>query len=189
VKTFELGIKGCWVFQPNVHSDARGAFYEWFQDSTFGFQTGSKFEIGQANVSNSNKGVVRGIHFANYPPGQAKYVTCVSGSVLDVVVDLRRDSGTFGKWDSVILDANEPKAVFIPSGIGHAFMALEDNSIFVYLCDQRYNPKNEYEINPMDSTININWPNGITPVLSEKDKAAPSLAEVFEILSINSENA
>jgi dTDP-4-dehydrorhamnose 3,5-epimerase len=102
--------------------------------------------------------------------------------VLDVVVDLRPDSETFGKWDSVILDANEPKAVFIPSGIGHAFMALEDNSIFVYLCDQRYNPNNEYEINPMDSTINISWPNGITPVLSKKDKAAPDLSAILDLL-------
>jgi len=180
--TFELEIQGCWVFEPEVHSDSRGDFYEWFQDSTFEFQTKQKFEIAQANVSNSNKGVIRGIHFAKNPPGQAKYVTCVSGYVMDVVVDLRRDSKTFGKWDSVILSANEPRAVFIPSGIGHAFMALEDNSTFVYLCDQRYNPTNEFEINPMDEAINIIWPDGITPILSEKDKAAPSLDSLIDLI-------
>jgi dTDP-4-dehydrorhamnose 3,5-epimerase len=175
-----LQIEGCWLFEPEVFSDERGAFHEWFQDSTFEFRTKHKFEIAQANVSNSNKGVIRGIHFANYPPGQAKYVTCVSGSVLDVVVDLRRDSKTFGKWDSVILNANKPRAVYIPSGIGHAFMALEDNSTFVYLCDQRYNPNNEFEINPMDKAIGITWPDGITPILSDKDKAAPGLDSIIE---------
>jgi dTDP-4-dehydrorhamnose 3,5-epimerase len=182
LSTFELKIQGCWVFEPKIHSDSRGAFYEWFQDSTFEFQTKQKFEIAQANVSNSNKGVIRGIHFANYPPGQAKYVTCVSGTVLDVVVDLRPLSKTFGKWDSVILNANEPRAVFIPHGIGHAFMALEDNSTFVYLCDQRYNPNNEFEINPMDKVINITWPDGVTPILSEKDRAAPNLDSIVESL-------
>lgn len=180
--SFELKINGCWVFKPKIYSDSRGDFYEWFQDSTFEKQAGNKFEIAQANVSKSNKGVIRGIHFANVPPGQAKYVTCFTGSVFDVVVDLRKGSPTFGKWNSVVLDSRKPSALYIPSGIGHAFMSLEDNSTFVYLCDQRYNPANEYDINPLDPTLNIIWPSELIPVMSRKDLAAPSFLEMQDQL-------
>jgi dTDP-4-dehydrorhamnose 3,5-epimerase len=143
--TNSLQIEGCWVFKPNVFADERGTFFEWFQDSAFESETGYRFEIAQANISISDKGVIRGIHCARVPPGQAKYVTCISGSVFDVVVDLRKSSATFGQWDSILLDSRNPKALYIPSGIGHAFMALEDNSTFVYLCGHRYNPKNEFD--------------------------------------------
>jgi dTDP-4-dehydrorhamnose 3,5-epimerase len=114
------------------------------------------------------------------PPGQAKYVTCFSGSVFDVVVDLRKGSHTFGKWRSVVIDSRSPSALYIPSGIGHAFMALEDNTTFVYLCDQRYNPGNEFDISPFDPTIAINWPSEIEPVLSEKDKTGASFKDLIE---------
>ncbi len=172
VKT--LDILGCWTFSPKVFLDNRGSFYEWFQSEIFEAQTGHKFNFAQANCSVSNKGVIRGIHFAKYPPGQAKYVTCISGKVFDVLVDLRKGSPTFGHWRSVTLDSTKPQIIYIPSGIGHAFMALEDNSIFVYLCDQRYNPGNEFDISPFDPTISIEWPKDIDPVLSEKDFQAKS---------------
>lgn len=180
-----LQISGCWVFTPRSFADERGTFFEWFQDSTFTNEVSSDFKIAQANCSMSAKGVIRGIHFAKQPPGQAKYVTCFSGSVFDVVVDLRKNSPTFGKWDSVILQAGKPQALYIPSGIGHAFMSLEDNSTFVYLCDQRYNPGNEYDINPFDKTIGIQWPANIEPVLSEKDLEGSSFLDLFEVFPEN----
>ncbi len=173
-----LDIPNAWIFTPKQFSDPRGTFFEWFQDSTFLEAAGHAFSLSQANCSISQKGVVRGIHYADIPPGQAKYVTCVSGSVLDVLVDLRVGSPTFGKWNSVLLEMNERKVVYLPSGIGHAFMALEDNTTVVYLCDQRYNPKNEHEIHPLDPTIGIKWPEGIEPLLSDKDAAAPSFESI-----------
>ena len=174
----KLNIDGPFILEPVIFGDERGAFFEWFQDSTFLTNVGHSFSLAQANCSISQKGVVRGIHYADIPPGQAKYVTCVSGSVLDVLVDLRIGSPTFGKWDSVHLEMNERKVVYLPSGIGHAFMALEDNTTVVYLCDQMYNPTNEHEIHPLDPTIVIKWPDGIEPLLSDKDAAAPSFESV-----------
>lgn len=176
----ELNIKGCWTFQPRVYSDNRGKFFEWYQDSSFFNQEQNHFNLAQSNCSISDKGVLRGIHFAKYPPGQAKYITCLSGSVYDVVVDLRKGSPTFGKWDSVLIDSRNPTAIFIPSGIGHAFMALEDQTIFVYLCDQRYNPDNELEISPFDKSIGIEWPIDVQPTLSPKDKNAPAFLELLD---------
>ena len=178
-----LNIEGCWVFEPRIFNDERGYFFEWFQDSTFREQARSDFQIAQANCSVSKAGVIRGIHVAKNPPGQAKYVTCFSGSVFDVVIDLRPDSTTFGKWDSVVIKANEPKAVYIPSGIGHAFMALEDQTTFVYLCDQRYNPTNEFDINPKDPTINITWPSDLEHIFSSKDLEAPLLEDAIKNLT------
>jgi dTDP-4-dehydrorhamnose 3,5-epimerase len=183
-----LKIKGCWVFRPIVHPDVRGLFHEWFQDATFTNQTGEKFEIAQANCSVSNKGVIRGIHFAKYPPGQAKYVTCFSGKVFDVVVDLRKGSPTFGKWQSIVLDSKSPTALYIPTGIGHAFMALEDNTTFAYLCDQPYDPTNEFGLSPFDEEIAIVWPEGIEPIVSEKDLSAPRIDELSNHFNIFSEN-
>lgn len=177
--TNELRIKGCWTVKPKVFSDNRGQFFEWYQSPTFFSRVKSEFDLVQANCSISNKGVLRGIHFAKYPPGQAKYVSCFTGSVLDVVVDLRKGSPTFGEWDSVLIDSRDPLALYIPSGIGHAFMALEDQTTFIYLCDQRYNPINEFEISPFDKTLNIKWPNGIPALLSSKDKEAPTFLDLF----------
>ena len=184
----DLSLPDTWVFTPRQFSDNRGTFFEWFQDSTFLDNSGHRFNLAQANCSISQKGVVRGIHYADIPPGQAKYVTCVSGSVLDVLVDLRIGSPTFGKWESVLLEMNERKVVYLPSGIGHAFMALEDNTTVVYLCDQRYNPTNEHDIHPLDPTIGIKWPDGIEPLLSDKDAAAPSFESIKHRLPSYKEN-
>ena len=180
MKFVDLSINGAWVSELQVHSDSRGIFFEWFKHESFNYRTEKEFKLAQANCSISQRGVLRGIHYTKNAPGQSKLVTVFSGSVLDVIVDLRVGSQTFGQWDSIILNASEPRAVYIPSGIGHAFMALEDNSTFVYLCDQRYNPNNEFEINPMDKAIGITWPDGITPILSDKDKAAPGLDSIIE---------
>ena len=132
----------------------------------------------QANASVSAKGVLRGIHFADVPPGQAKYVTCVKGSVLDVIVDIRVGSPTFGQWTSVLLDDRDRRAVYLSEGLGHGFCSLEDGSTVVYLCSEGYNPSGEHEVHPLDPAIGIEWPlEGIEPELSAKDAAAPTLAE------------
>jgi len=123
--------------------------------------------------------VLRGIHFAKNPPGQAKLVTCPSGEILDVVVDLRKDSETFGKWDSAMLNSKNRSMLFIPSGVGHAFMSLKDFSVVMYLCNEKYNPTNEFEINPLDPDLGINWPTNLAPILSQKDSNAPFLRDFF----------
>lgn len=176
----QLIFDGPKVFEIEKFSDSRGFFLEWFQEKEIEKAGLRRFDVAQANFSSSNKGVIRGIHFAKIPPGQGKFVTCLSGKVFDVLVDLRKNSSTFGRWESVILDSELPKAVFIPKGFGHAFMALKDSTTFVYLCDQTYNPNNEFEINPFDETLNIEWPKNIEVELSTKDLQAKSFLDSFD---------
>ncbi len=117
----ELGVPGAWEITPAQHQDSRGVFFEAFKGHEVESRTGHPFTVAQMNCSVSAAGVVRGIHFADTPPGQAKYVTCTYGAVLDVVVDLRTGSPTFGRFDSVLLDDVERKAVYVPEGLGHGF--------------------------------------------------------------------
>jgi dTDP-4-dehydrorhamnose 3,5-epimerase len=175
-----LGIEGAWVYAPQVHSDDRGSFAEAFRGAEFAADLGYRLDIAQVNCSVSRRGVIRGIHYADVPPGQAKYVTCVSGAILDVIVDLRTDSPSFGKWEAVRLDADTRRAVFLAEGLGHAFMALTDGAAAMYLCSTPYAPGREHGIHPLDPTVGIAWPTdeGVAPVLSEKDAAAPPLEEV-----------
>jgi dTDP-4-dehydrorhamnose 3,5-epimerase len=177
-----LDIPGAWVYTPRQFPDDRGIFFEWFQDSTFLEASGHSFTLAQANCSISSKGTLRGIHFADVPPGQRKYVTCITGSALDVLVDLRIGSPTFGQWRKVQLDTIDRRVISIPNGVGHAFIALEDNTTIVYLCDQRYNPTGEREINPLDDELNIDWPKHIEIKLSGKDENAPMFAEQMDLL-------
>ena len=130
----------------------------------------------QANCSVSARGIVRGIHFADVPPGQAKYVTCVSGRVLDVIVDIRVGSPTFGSWTSVVLDSQSRRAVYLAEGLGHGFASLQDESTVVYLWSEGYDPRREREIHPLDPALGIDWQIE-EPQLSAKDAAAPTLAE------------
>jgi dTDP-4-dehydrorhamnose 3,5-epimerase len=115
-----------------------------------------------------------------FPPGQAKYVTCFSGAVLDVVVDLRVGSPTFGAVDSVLLDDANRRAVFVPEGLGHAFMALSSPAVVGYLCSTSYSPTLEHEIHPLDPYLALPWPTDLTPALSPKDAAAPTLARAVD---------
>lgn len=172
-----LGIEGALVLEPTVLSDPRGDFLEWFRGAEFTAAAGHDLPLGQANLSVSARGVLRGIHFADVPPGQAKYVTCVRGEVLDVVVDLRVGSPTFGSWEPVPLDDRKHRAVYLSEGLGHAFMALTDGATVVYLCSEPYAPGREHGVHPLDPELGIEWPAGVAPVLSDKDAAAPSLAE------------
>lgn len=153
----------------------------WLQGEQFQKATGHEFVLRQANCSVSRRGVLRGIHFADVPPGQAKYVTCMSGAVLDVVVDIRVGSPTFGRWEAARLDDENHHALYVAEGLGHAFLALSDEATFVYACSQPYAPAREHGVHPFDPEIGVEWPTrtelGVEVVLSEKDAAAPSLSE------------
>ncbi len=179
----QLKVPGAWEITPKQIGDPRGVFFEWFKASSFAGTVGARLDLQQANCSVSAAGVLRGIHFADVPPGQAKYVTCAKGAVLDVAVDIRVGSSTFGAWDAVLLDDVDRRAIFLSEGLGHAFLSLEDDSTVLYLCSTGYAPGREHGVNPMDPAIGIDWPttgrNGasIHPVLSDKDLAAPMLAE------------
>ena len=175
----ELSVPGAWEITPDQYGDSRGMFFEWFNEDSFAQITGHAFDIRQANCSVSAAGVLRGLHFAQLPPGQAKYVTCVKGSVYDVVVDIRVDSPTFGAWDSVLLDDVDRRSVYLSEGLGHAFLALQDDSTAMYLCSAPYAPRREHTIDALDPAIGIEWPLPADQlVLSERDAAAPPLAEV-----------
>ena len=175
-KLTPLGIDGAWVFESPSHADERGYFREWFKSSILQETLGRDFTIAQSNLSKSKKGVVRGIHFSTAPEGQAKWVTCANGALWDVVVDIRPNSPTFKQWKAVELRAEEGKALFISEGLGHAFVALEDETVISYLLSSPYSPKDEHAINPKDSEIGIKWPL-LDLSFSEKDAAAPSLEE------------
>jgi len=182
----ELSVPGAWEITPRQFGDPRGVFLEWFKDAPFAEHAGHALNLAQANLSVSAAGVVRGIHFADVPPGQAKYVTCARGAVLDVVVDIRVGSPTFGQWDSVLLDDVDRRAIYLAEGLGHAFMSLEDDSTVLYLCSTGYNPTAEHGIHPLDAKIGVAWPSRsrdgspLEPLLSEKDEAAPTLAQALE---------
>lgn len=173
----ELSIAGAWVHEPRVFPDSRGSFHEWFKAPDFAATTGHRLRLEQANCSVSSRGTLRGVHFADVPPGQAKYVTCVRGAVLDVVVDIRTGSPGFGRWEPVRLDDRDHRAVYLSEGLGHAFMALTDDATVVYLCSEGYAPEREHGVHPLDPELGIAWPEDIAPVLSGKDAAAPGLAE------------
>ena len=179
----ELSVPGAWEITPLQHGDPRGVFLESFQGGAFLAASGHRFHLQQANCSVSAAGVLRGIHYADVPSGQAKYVTCASGTVLDVVVDIRVGSPTFGSWDSVLLDDTDRRAIYLSEGLGHAFLSLEDDSTVLYLCSTGYAPGREHGVHPLDPEIGIVWPttarNGspLTPQLSAKDLAAPTLAQ------------
>ncbi|GCE77690.1 dTDP-4-dehydrorhamnose 3,5-epimerase family protein [Cellulomonas biazotea] len=181
----ELKVPGAWEITPKQMGDPRGVFLEWFKDETFQQAVGHRLDLQQANCSVSAAGVLRGIHFADVPPGQAKYVTCAKGAVLDVVVDLRVGSPTFGTWDSVLLDDVDRRAIYLSEGLGHAFLSLEDDSTVLYLCSTGYSPGREHGIHPLDPEVGIAWPTTdragrpLEPLLSDKDLAAPSLAEAL----------
>jgi dTDP-4-dehydrorhamnose 3,5-epimerase len=175
-----LSIDGAWCHTPRVHADPRGAFLEAFRAADLDEAVGHRMNLGQVNCSVSARGVLRGVHFADVPPSQAKYVMCVAGAVLDVVVDLRTGSPGFGRWEAVRLDDESRRGLYIAEGLGHAFMALSEQATIVYLCSEPYAPGREHGIHPLDPGLAIDWPTGVEPLLSEKDAAAPSLAEARE---------
>ncbi len=171
-----LAVPGAWLFTPRQFPDERGLFLEWFKADVLADAIGAPMPVLQANHSVSRRGVVRGIHFADVPPGQAKYVYCPQGALLDVIVDIRVGSPTFGRWTSVVLDDGERRAVFLSEGLGHAFVALSDSASLTYLCSTPYAPDREHTLSPLDGDLAIDW--GVQePIMSERDTSAPTLAE------------
>ena len=163
-----LEIPGTWSFTPSIHTDNRGSFLELFR-ATDTEAIGHPFDVAQVNCSTSNRGVIRGIHFADLPPGQAKYVTCVSGAIWDVAVDPRTGSPNFGGWSSVELSEDTRRAVYLAEGLGHAFLALSAHATVVYLCSVPYAPASEHAVHPLDPALGIAWPIDAEPILSDKD--------------------
>src|SRR5271154_3572042 len=161
-----LSIEGAWAFTPPIHRDDRGSLHEWFRGGEFMDTLGYQLGIAQVNCSVSTRGVIRGIHFADVPPGQAKYVTCVSGTVIDVVVDLRAGSPSFGRWAAVQLDDRARRAVFLSEGLGHAFAARGEEATVMYLCSPSYDPAREHGIPPLAPEIAIAGPSDVEPILS-----------------------
>ncbi len=169
-----MKIKGAWIHTPVRHEDNRGHFEEQFKLSQIESELGRSFSVRQVNQSVSNKGVIRGIHYTDSPEGQAKYVSCPKGAIWDVVVDLRKDSPTYGQWDSVKLSAENGLSVFISESLGHAFLSLEDGSVANYLCTSEYAPEADRTINPLSARLAIDFKSsGIKEfLLSQKDSDA-----------------
>ncbi|GAA3971199.1 dTDP-4-keto-6-deoxy-D-glucose epimerase [Thermobifida alba] len=176
-----LGVEGVVEFTPTAFPDERGFFVSPLQESVFVEAVGhALFPVAQASYSVSRRGVVRGVHYTAAPPGMAKYVYCPQGRALDVVVDIRVGSPTFGRWESVELDRRGARALYIPAGVGHLFVALEDDTVMSYLLAGEYVAENEREISPFDPELALPIPEDISPILSKRDREAPSLAQAGE---------
>lgn len=174
-------IEGCFVIRPNIYNDQRGYFFESFNKQVFEKRTGVSVDFVQDNESKSSRGVLRGLHFQKGKYAQAKLVRVIKGSVLDVCVDIRKTSKTFGQYFSIILNDKEKKQLFIPKGFAHGFLVLEDNTIFSYKCDNYYHKPSEGGIVYNDKFLNIDW--GLPKqelILSEKDKQLPTFENLFK---------
>jgi dTDP-4-dehydrorhamnose 3,5-epimerase len=176
VKFRPLLIEDAYEITPAIRGDDRGIFLEWYRFDLLAAELGHPLTLAQANISVSAKDVIRGIHYADVPPGQAKYVTCTRGALLDVIVDIRVGSPTFGQWEGVRLDDVERRAVYVAEGLGHGFCALTDDATLTYLCSATYNPTAERSVHPLDPQLGIAWPTTV-PQLAPRDLQAPSLAE------------
>ena len=175
-----LSIAGAFAIRNTVHGDERGEFVEWFRADHIKSQTGLDFSPIQANVSVSQKGTLRGVHFADVPPGQAKYLMCPTGAIQDYVVDIRVGSPTFGTWEAVTITAQDRNAILLDVGLGHAFVALEEGTTVTYLVTDHYKPQAEHGINPQDPDLGLEFPfSGDELLVSAKDREAPSFADAL----------
>jgi dTDP-4-dehydrorhamnose 3,5-epimerase/epimerase EvaD len=177
MKMRPLAVAGAFEFSPTIYEDERGLFVSPFQEPAFVEATGHRHTVAQTNHNRSAYGVVRGIHFTLTPPGQAKYVHCARGRALDVVVDLRAGSPTFGRWDAVEMDDLSFRSMYFPVGVGHAFIALAADTVMSYLVTSSYVPEHELSIDPLDADLALPWPAGIEYVLSERDRTAMSFEQ------------
>lgn len=179
MKIKETGIKGLLVIEPDVFGDSRGYFMESFSEKKFREETGMDVTFVQDNESKSSYGVVRGLHFQRPPYSQAKLVRVVSGRALDVAVDLREGSETYGKHFSIELSGENHLQVFIPKGFAHGFAVLSEEVLFQYKCDEYYAPESEGAVIWNDPDLNIDWKIPHEDVrLSEKDKKHPGLKDL-----------
>lgn len=175
----ETSLKGCFVIEPSVFEDERGYFFESYNEKKLEEILGYKPNFVQDNQSKSTYGVVRGLHQQLGNSAQAKLVRAIEGTVLDVVVDVRKDSSTYGQSISVELSAENKKQLFVPRGFLHGFSVLSKEAVFFYKCDNFYDKESEAGINPLDSELNIDWKIAKTDmILSEKDQNAPLFNEL-----------
>jgi dTDP-4-dehydrorhamnose 3,5-epimerase len=176
VNVSELSITGAYVVESKVWGDDRGFFREWYKESDL-VNAGIEFPIQQANLSMSRRGVIRGLHYSLAPEGQAKLVTCAYGELVDVIVDIRVGSPTYGNVETVHMAANEERSVFIPGGAAHGFCVTSELACLSYLLSSPFNADLELEINPFDEEVGVVWPLTGEPIVSDKDATAPSLAD------------
>jgi dTDP-4-dehydrorhamnose 3,5-epimerase len=180
MKVTPLAIDGAWLIEAPTYPDNRGLFREWFKVSEIEKSKIPFFDIKQANTSISGKGVIRGIHYSSELSGQSKLVSCTAGSALDVVVDLRIGSKTFGHHEKVNLTDSNGLTIFISSGLGHGFQSLEDNTAVTYLLSREYSPDDEFGVNPLDDELSIQWPIA-EKILSERDMSAKGLNQISKV--------
>jgi dTDP-4-dehydrorhamnose 3,5-epimerase len=176
VKLIELPIPGAYVLESSVWEDDRGYFREWFKRGDLE-AAGVDFPIQQANLSMSQRNVVRGLHYSLAPEGQAKLVTCAYGELDDVLVDVRMGSPVYGRVEVVHLSADEERSVLIPAGIAHGFCVTSEMGALTYLLSSPFNAEMELEVNPFDKVLNIPWPLSGDAITSEKDAKAPTLMQ------------
>lgn len=178
MKARRLAVEDALEFTPQVFRDDRGTFCSPFQQEAFIEAHGGPLPpVAQTSHSLSRRGTVRGVHYTRTPPGNAKYVHCAGGRALDIVVDVRTGSPTFGRWDSVILDHTDFRALYLPVGVGHAFVALDDDTVMSYMFSSSYVAENELALSVRDPALGLPVPADLPLLLSDRDRAAPSLAE------------
>ncbi len=174
----QLSVAGAVEFTPEALRDNRGVFVSPFRETPFVKATGRRlFPVAQTNHSRSRQGVVRGIHFTATPPGCAKYVYCARGAAVDMIVDIRVGSPTFGRWDAVEVDDSSFRSIYFPVGVGHAFIALENDTVMSYMISGEYVPENEHALHPLDPDIDLPLRVDFPLIISERDRVAPTLAE------------
>lgn len=180
----KTNVEGVLIIEPQVFGDERGYFFESYNEERFRAETGIETHFVQDNESKSKYGVVRGMHFQRQPHAQAKLVRVVRGRVIDVAVDIRSGSPTYGKYVAVELSESNHRQLFIPKGFAHGYVVMEDDTVFQYKCDEYYHPESEGGIAWNDPTIGIDWGiNSRDIILSTKDQHNPTLAELGEIFS------
>lgn len=172
-----LAFDGAYLIKPVVYPDDRGEFAELFSQPAFQAAIGHPLTVAQLNYSMSVRGTIRGIHAVALPPGQSRYISCVSGAVIDIVVDVRVGSPTFGESISVVLDAGDRHLLYLAEGHGHGFAPLTDEAAVVYMCSTSYSPRQQVIVNPLDPELALPWPEAGESLLSVKDRHAPTLRD------------
>ncbi|MGH3939770.1 MAG: dTDP-4-dehydrorhamnose 3,5-epimerase [Pseudonocardiaceae bacterium] len=172
-----LGLDGSYLIKPRIFPDDRGLFLELFSQPAFEEVIGHPFTMAQVNCSSSRRGTIRGLHTVALPPGQARYATCVRGTIVDIVVDVRIGSPTFGRHVAVILDDDHRHALYLAEGLAHGFAPLTDEATVVYLCSRTYAAEEAIALNPLDPELALPWPQEHETLLSERDRIAPTLRE------------
>lgn len=180
MKIIETNINGALIIEPQIFKDKRGFFLESYNRERY-YRYGINNNFIQDNISASIKGVLRGLHFQKPPYGQSKLVQVIEGQVLDVAVDIRKSSSSFGEWTSVLLSGENKKQFYLPKGLAHGFVVLSDSAVFSYKCDELYHPEAECSLKHDDSDLNIDWQiPEYERILSQKDKNAELTLKIIK---------